>query len=226
MRSLAALAFTVVAALGIVTVVVVAATDDRDVAFTLGVKPDLVAAEITPGGVVCQTPVAVAETFRAVRIQVGTYRRRGPALEVLVRRQGSAPPIASGRLAAGYPDVSKPTIAIDPPVSKGTRAAICFRNLGDRRVALYGGPEVAKLGSAARLGGRDLSTDLTLTFVGEPSSALATSPEIFERASLFRPVWIGPWAYWLLVVALLGAVPVLLVRSLIQAGDGQRRSGS
>ncbi len=214
MRSLAARAFAVVAVVGVAIIAIVAATDDRDVAFTLGVKPDLVAAELAPGGVVCQTPVAVAETFEAVRFQVGTYRRPGPELEVFVRRLGDPRPIASGRLAGGYPDLSKPTVTVDPPVAKGTRAAVCFRNRGDQRVALYGGPDVAKLGSTTRSAGRDQETDLTLTFVGDESTALATTPEIFERASLFRPVWIGPWAYWLLAGLLLVAVPALLVAAL------------
>jgi hypothetical protein len=214
MRSLAARAFAIVAVIGIAIVVIVAATDDRSVAFTLGVNPGLVAAEVAPGRVVCQTPVSVADTFGAVQFQVGTYHRSGPELEVFVRRQGSPRPTAAGRLAAGYPDVSKPIVAIDPAVSKGTRAEICFRNLGDRRVALYGGPEMAKRGSTARLGSRDLRTDLTLTFMGDQSTAIATTPEVFERASLFRPVWIGPWAYWLLAGLLLIAVPALLIAAL------------
>jgi hypothetical protein len=195
----------------------VAVQDDRDIAFTLSVTPDLVAAELEPGDTTCQNPVAVAEAFDGVRFQVGTYHRPGPPLEVMVRRRGSPGPIASGRLAGGYPDISKPTVPIRPAVPKDELVAVCVRNRGDRRVALYGGPELAKRRSRATLDGRDLRSDLTLVFTQNQTSALATAPEIFERASLFRPVWIGAWTYWLLLALVLLVVPALLAVALKRA---------
>lgn len=226
MRSAAVLGFLVAAIAGLGVAAVVAAGDDRDLAFTLSVKPDLVAAEIPPGGVACQTPVVLAEEFQGVRFQVGTYHRPGPPLEVFVRRPGSALPIASGRLAGGYPDVSRPTVAIAPRVPTGTRAALCVRNRGERRVALYGGPEMANLRSTVTVDGRDVKTDLTLVFTRKPASALATVPEIFERASAFRPAWIGPWSYWLLAGLALLLVPALLAVALGGAFRAERSSDS
>jgi hypothetical protein len=214
MRSPAVLAFLVVVVVGVGLTLAVAARDDRDVAFTLGVSPGLVAAEIAPGAESCQTPIDVAQPFGGVRFQVGTYRRPGPPLDIAVRRPGSARPIASGLLPGGYPDVSQPTVALDREVPTGARVAVCFRNRGDRRLALYGGPELAALGSNAELDGSDLRTDLTLVFTGESSSVLAAVPDVFERASLFRPVWIGAWAYWLLAGLILLLVPAALVWSL------------
>jgi hypothetical protein len=47
---------------------------------------------------------------------------------------------------------------------------------------------------------------LALLFLREhPRSLLSLVPTIFRRASLFRPGWVGPWTYWLLSAALLGA---------------------
>jgi hypothetical protein len=43
---------------------------------------------------------------------------------------------------------------------------------------------------------------------------LATLPHAFERASVFRPGWVGPWLYWLLAAAVLLGIPVLLARAL------------
>ena len=48
---------------------------------------------------------------------------------------------------------------------------------------------------------------------------LALLPDAFERASLFRPGWVGAWTYWLLLVALVIAVPVLLSRALVSASE-------
>ena len=212
----AVLAFLAVAVAGVAVTLAVAAGDQRDIAFTLGVTPDLVAAELAPGSVVCQTPVPVSERFGGVRFQVGTYRRPGPPLDVVVR--GAYGPLASGRLPAGYPDVSQPTVALDGEVAAGGLAAVCIRNRGDRRLALYGGPELANGRSAAEVDGRDQRTDLTLVMTTrKPASALASVPEIFERASLFRPVWVGRWTYWLLAGLILLLTPAALLWSLRDA---------
>jgi hypothetical protein len=43
-------------------------------------------------------------------------------------------------------------------------------------------------------------------------------PDIFERASRFRPGFVGPWPYWLLLGAVVTVVPFTLVRAL-RAGE-------
>jgi hypothetical protein len=222
MRSWAVASFLVVAVVGLIVALAVVAGDDRDTAFTLGVAPGLPAAELRPDAEVCQTPVPVAEAFDGVRMQVGTYRRRGLPLAVTIRRPDSGQVIATGRIPGGYADVSQPEVELGSTVAPGQRVAICVRNAGGRKVALYGGPELAHLGTRAEIGGRDQATDLTLIFTRPPNSLLSQTSEIFERASLFRPVWIGPWAYWLLAGLLLVAVPALLARSLHDASANDR----
>ena len=39
-------------------------------------------------------------------------------------------------------------------------------------------------------------------------------PDIFQRAALFHPAWVGTWTLWLLLVVILVAVPLLLTRAL------------
>ncbi|HYI80936.1 MAG TPA: hypothetical protein VEW67_08770 [Thermoleophilaceae bacterium] len=228
MRSWAVRSFLVVAVAGLVVAFAVVVGDDRDTAFTLGVAPGLPAAELRPGAEGCQTPVPVAEAFDGVRMQVGTYRRKGSPLTVSIRTPDSGREIAAARVPGGYADVSQLGVTLDSTVAPGQRVAVCVRNAGQRKVAIYGGPELANVGTTVEIGGRDQKTDMTLVFTRPPSSLLSQTSEIFERASLFRPVWIGPWAYWLLAGLILVAVPALLARSLRAASveDSLPQSGS
>jgi 4-amino-4-deoxy-L-arabinose transferase-like glycosyltransferase len=43
-------------------------------------------------------------------------------------------------------------------------------------------------------------------------------PEVFERAALFRPGFVGPWSYWLVMLV---AVPALILLSLRQLATAQ-----
>ena len=70
------------AAAALAGLVVVAITDDRELAFTLGVRPTQVAAVVEPGKRACQRPIDVAADARSVRFQVGTFRSPGPQLAV------------------------------------------------------------------------------------------------------------------------------------------------
>lgn len=219
MRSVGVIAFLATACVGGLALVLVGARDERELAFTLGVVPGLVAAELGPGDSVCQAPVNVPADFTGVRFQVGTYRRPGPPLTVAVRSVESGRRLASGRLPAGYPDVSQPVVGVGP-VRGSQRVEICVSNAGRRRAALYGNSTVAAPGTEARIGSRQLGNDLTLIFErGEPRSMLSLLPDVFERASVFRPGWVGTWTFWLLAGLLLAGVPLLLALALARSQD-------
>jgi hypothetical protein len=209
MRSALAV-FAVVACGGLAVLAVYALHDERDLAFTLGVVPEKVAAVLRPGSEACQRPVAVAEGFTRVRFQIGTYMRAGQPLAVTVRSAHGRRTLAGGKLAGGYADLSRPAVAVGH-VARGTGASVCIRNLGTRRVALYGGPSVAARGSDAALDGRPLRADLTLLFLRKRRrSALALAPTVFRHASLFHPRAVGAWTFYLLAALSLVAVPALL----------------
>lgn len=213
-------AFGAVVAGGFAAVAIAAGSDERDLAFTLGVRPSLVAAEIPPGAEGCQRPVPVSEPFTGVRTQLGTYERPGPPLELTVRDARGSAVLARGDLARGYPDVSQQTIELDRRIGGANRVSVCLRNAGDRRVAVYGGPELARRNSSVEVDGQEVATDMTLVFTRESRSALALVPDVFDRASAFRPAWVGPWTFWALAALLLLAVPGLLAAALRDAfGD-------
>jgi hypothetical protein len=218
LRNRAVAAFLAVAVGGVVALAVEAAGDERALAFTLGVAPLQVSAVVQPGQTACQAPVLTSSPFSRVRFQVGTYMRSGVPLEVEVRSSGSHRILGHGRLGAGYPDVSQPSVLVGR-VPAERSVEVCIRNVGERKVALYGGPAAAAAGSA-RVDGRETGADLTLIFERAGSrSVLATVPDIFERASLFRPGWVGDWTFWVLALLLGLAVPVLLAVAVARAAD-------
>ncbi|NLT05440.1 MAG: hypothetical protein GXY03_03925 [Solirubrobacterales bacterium] len=214
MRSWAVRSFLAVAAVGLVCLLVVAATDERDLAFTLGVAPGGVAADLPPGGRACQTPVAVPAAFDGVEVKLGTHRRPGPPFEVEVVASDGGQTVATGRAAAGYPDNTVVEVELAREVPAGSDVDVCVANRGRGDLAVYGGPELAKRGSGVRVGGNDVPTDMTLVFTRPGSSAASLLPTVFDRAALFRPGWVGAWVFWLLAGLVLLAVPGLLAGAL------------
>jgi hypothetical protein len=218
-------AFLVVAAGGLLALALVAAGDSRAFAFTLGVPPGQVAAELRPGQTACQAPILVSSEFSRLRFQVGTYGRRGEPLELVVRSFRSGRALGQGRLRGGYLDVSQPSVPVGR-VAPDQPVEVCIRNGGERKVALYGGTTAAAPGTDARVEGAETGTDLTLVFErAEPRSMLATVPDVFRRASVFRPGWVGSWTFWALAVLLGAGVPALLALALARATDGGAAPG-
>jgi hypothetical protein len=209
--------FAVVAVAALAGLAVVAITDDRGLAFTLGVRPTQVAAVVEPGKRACQRPLDVSADARSVRFQVGTFRRSGPELAV---DAGAGTRRATGVVPGGYGDVTWQQVALDREVRNGERIELCVTNRGVRRVALYGGPALAARTSSAYVDGRRIPTDIALIFERDhPRSAAALVPTAFERAALFKPAWMGTWLVWALAIAVLFAVP-FLVAAALRATDG------
>lgn len=209
-----------IAVLGLCAAVVVAlavgaAGDRSDAAFSLGVGPQQALA-ITASTPLCQDSILVPADFDSVQLALGTYKRPGPPLEVVVNRAGRD--VASGVLAPGYADGQPQTVRVGK-VSEGDSIRVCMSVQRGSKVAVYGGPGAAAFGTAARREGEDkvLDFDVALRFYGEKHSLLAQIPTMFERASLFRPGWVTPTTYWLLLVLVVLAVPWLLARAVARA---------
>ena len=202
-------------ALAVVVLVVVGLATVRDDAFTLGVTPGVVAAVLYPGDRACQELIDVPEDFSEVELQLGTFRRAGAPLEISVHdRAGAGPVLGRGRLPGGYPDVSRQRVAVGE-VAAGQRVAVCAESVGGPKVAIYGNAGAAAPDSPLRLRGRRVNRDLTLVFYeADGRSLIAEVPAMFDRASLFRSGWIGPWTYWLLALAAVTLVPFALGRAL------------
>jgi hypothetical protein len=190
-----------VAALGVLAVLVAALLDDRETAFTVGLPPVRIAAELQPGERACRAGIDVPAEFSRVRLFTASFGRPGPRLSVAAG--GSR-----GTVAAGYRDNSAVEASLGA-VAEGARIDVCVTNEGDSRVALLGSPPDTP---PPHLADPELEPELGAAFLrDEPSSTAALVPQAFERASLFRPAWVGPWTFWALLVLVAAGVPALLM---------------
>lgn len=217
MRRAGILAFLTLAFTAGVALAVEAAMDERDLAFTLGVVPAQLAARLNPGEEACQAPVVTEERFAAVRFNVGASELPGGSIAATVREAPGGRTLATGR-AVVYANRNEPTARLDSEVPEEARVEVCLRNTGHRQLVLHGGSRGARLSTGVKVDGRPKGTDLTLVFVrGEPRSTLSLVPEMFRRAALFRPAWVGAWTFWLLLALVLCGVPALLAAALRSA---------
>ena len=218
-RRSALIAFVVTFALGVVGLLLVAALDERRLAFTLGVQPTQVAAVLQPGDTACQGPLDVPDDAASVNFPVGTFRAPGAPLEVLVKTLAGV----AGRAAvpAGYADNS--TVTARPGrIESGARIAVCIRNAGRRRVALYGGAPQAARTSRLVVDGRNAAKDLTLVFErAESRSFLSALGDAFDRAALFHPSWVAAGLLWVLAILLVTGLPAALGAALSSAASGR-----
>lgn len=198
-------------------VAVVAARDERPVAFTTNVRPAQVVIEVHPGEQACQGSIQAGAEFDAVELLLGTGHRPGPPLSVSVRETYTTRVVSTGRLPAGARDNQGATVQLDRPVAEGTDFDVCVRNDGRNEVAFYGGPTHEAPGHSF-VGSRPGTGDMRIIFRRtEPRTALAQVPDMFERAALFRPEPVGTWAFWALLVAVAGGIPLLLALALRSA---------
>jgi hypothetical protein len=221
MRRGGAAVLLVTAMVGLLALAIEAASDKRDLAFTIGVVPTIVAADLRPGATVCQAPIDVSDDFSRVRLRTGGGGA-GQPLVVSILAMPSGRQLAQGRVRSGSGD------ATDRAASVGTvdaeqKIGVCVRNAGTRPVSLYGNTLAGAPLSGAILGKRQLKTDLSVVFLhGDSRSMLAQLPRVFERASVFRPGFVGPWLFWVLGAAVLFGVPVLLARALADTDEATR----
>jgi hypothetical protein len=222
MRRRGPLALVATVAVGLLVLALVGIEDKRDLAFTIGVVPTIPAATLHPGQTVCQEPISVSESFERVRVRAGSPGGPGEPVDVSVRLPGSSQVIARGRLPGGYPYGSTVSARVDP-VRADQRIAVCLRDAGDRRVSVFGNAANAAPPSEAHLGDRVLENDVALVFLKEGRrSMLSEVPDVFARASVFRPGWVGTWTFWVLAGLVLLGVPALLARALSDADEPTR----
>jgi hypothetical protein len=183
--------------------------------FGPGAQPVRLAIPVWPGQQACQAPVELQGDSSAVDLLLATYLRPGPPLTLTLRDLNGGTPLATGRLAGGYPDNSRQTIGF-PIVRGGPNVAVCLRNEGSFGVVIYGDDEDGAPTSEARIGGKPIDADMWIVFRNE-RSLTETLPDIFRRAALFRPRWVGPWTFWVLAAAVIFAVPLLLAGALASA---------
>jgi hypothetical protein len=211
-------------AAGVLSLALVAGRDRRSLAFTLDV-PAADVLVVQPGQQLCQARIDRQTGFDTVSIDYGTFGRPGPRMAITVADSSTGRTLARGVLPPGYADNHPALTRVSPALPAGAPIDVCARNTGSQRVALYGAPDWANVTSTGTTGrhGRYLFHDIAITFLrSHPRSVLSSVPDIFRRAAIFHPGWVGAWTFWLLLAAVVLAVPALLVRAL---GAAARESG-
>ena len=216
-------AFLAITLGGLLVALLVSVLVRPSLAFTLGVDGMRVAADLPPGGRVCERPVAMPPDgeFDRVVLTLETAAPPGPPLQVEIEDGRSGEVLATGRLAGRYADGER-AVRVGR-VDTARPLSVCITNDGAGRVGLLGGRGDPIRPPYAQLDGRRLRDDLDLAFEREPRTLLSLAPAIAERAALFRPDWVGPWTYGALVVILAIAVPALLALSLAGLRDDPRQ---
>ena len=154
-----------------------------------------------------------------------------PPIVVFVRRSRTAQTLADGSVDAGPPGAR--TVGLRGSVAGSRKVVACFLNAGARPAILTPAPGTPTRVTVERSDALADYGDIGLQLHrSDNRSLLGLLPDVFDRASLFRPGWVGGWTYWLLLVALVIGAPVLLSRALASAsaddeeddGDSSRAS--
>jgi hypothetical protein len=218
----------------VAAMVVRAGSDERPIQQGLGVFVLQNEVTLPSGHEGCQGPIGLTDRTASVEFNPGTpHAERGPAIAALIRDARTSHVLARGLLRAGFDPRVPQTVSFAPTMPANAVVDVCFRNLGPGQVLLFGDTAfgTGKVGfvgvhptivtSSASLDGKDLpGRDIALVFPRDkPKSVLALVPEMFTRAALFRPGWLGAWTYWVLAALVLLAAPLLLARAASRAVD-------
>jgi hypothetical protein len=214
-------------AVGVVALAVIGAGRESRQVQTLGVTPVYPVAPIEPGQEACQDDIGLAAPLERIRFNVGTHGKPGVPLEVTVRSPAGAPIGTTAHVGAGWVDDGTPKEVSVGRITADQKVSVCVRNRGRIRAYVWGdihtgsirksilGVRPTVTPSSGSIDGKPIPGDLALWFMSEqPRPLLARLPDMFERASRFRPGLVGPWTYWLLLAAAVTLVPIALFRAL------------
>jgi hypothetical protein len=116
------------------------------------------------------------------------------------------------------------TFARRPESPEAIEGILCLTPRGSN--AFFGGvPGLQGDQTPVTLAGQEVPTRVALWYkppAGETTTLLAMLPELARRAALFRPGWVGPWTYWMLLCLVTPAVGYAALRLLARAAADQR----
>ncbi|MFL5825940.1 MAG: hypothetical protein ACJ76V_05400 [Thermoleophilaceae bacterium] len=193
----AALVLLAAAAAGLAALALTAAGHDQHLAYSPGIAPFDAGRTLTGGETSCQQfdlPVVADAVTLPVR-SAGP----GPPLDVLARGAGGRV-IGRGSVAGGYASGHMVSTRVGP-MPAGSKVEICVRNAGGASVVVPG-----------ENGTMDIAFLRT-----KPKSTLSLLGDALDRASVFRPGWVGGWTFWVLLALVGVGAPLVLARALAAA---------
>jgi hypothetical protein len=181
--------------------------------FALGAESNGQVAVLRPGAHVCEGPVSGAEGWNAVGIWGGGIG--GPAtMTITARDERSRETLASGTLRAlGFENGW--TARLDRTIQARRPVRICLHQ-DTGTFTLSGAPAVRP---HVVMSGKPRGQEFSLVLLNKSQrSLLGWLPTVFQRASLWRPSWVGPWTFWALLVGVLGTFG-LAVMAVVRAAE-------
>ena len=204
-RHPATISFALVALLGLVALLVGAGTDERDYGFSLTAQVSAPLAPLEPGQIACQGPIHTTTTFAKIEAFLATAAAPGAGLDVSVRDARAGTTLATGRVRPHFASEMIVNVPLSTTIRAGRTITVCLRSTGPQRIALIGSP-ASDPGVVLTVAGQRTNSEAALTFLRpRPRSLLSLIPTVFDRATLFRPRWVGVWTFWLLAAGLLVA---------------------
>src|SRR4051794_32636826 len=169
---------------------------------------------VDAGQRLCVNGLAVPGGTGRVQVELVSLTGRPTAVRLQLaslpgRVQTAAARVPAGRSKVAFPIRARPNDA--PP----TAARACFRPTHEVN---FGG--TLNIGGAApTLSGKPTASRIAVWYLppsGTQRSFLAQLPDVLKRAALFRPGFVGPWTY-LILLLLVPAAALLAVRLLHRA---------
>jgi hypothetical protein len=152
-----------------------------------------------PSHRLCEGPITSPTTARSVGV-FADPAAGAPVVEVTVfagRRQ-----IAVGTRTPD-PSVREQLVGLDRRIPAGRAVRVCVR--ASRGALTVWGAGAQAPGVVTRGASPGMQFALVLTRPGTLLGSLSTA---FTRAATFRPSWVGPWTFWLLVALLACTLPL------------------
>ncbi len=174
----------------------------------------------------CIPGLRIAGSSKQLRLQVISASTTRPAMRLTLRGTGtgSASTSASSYLApmaVGANRVSDADFAV-PERFQRRFVTACVTAAGE--VNWGGTPLPAPPPGGPTMNGAPLAGQIAVWYLpaaGAKSSYLARASSILDRAALFRPGFVGPWLYWLMLLVVLPAVALAAVRVLALAAGAE-----
>lgn len=165
------------------------------------------------GGEACEGPLVSHGPARQVAIWGGSGTPSGQ-VTVTVQDAATHNVLASGTLQTSA--VRGRWVArLDQQVPGGRPLLVCVTD--DAGTFALGGAVLSAPGLAAT--GLPTGQKFSLALLSDGDRSLFGSlSTAFSRASLWRPSWVGPWTFWLLVIALLATFGLAVV-AVVRATD-------
>jgi hypothetical protein len=191
--------------------------------FTLEV-PNVSAVDIvTPHASSCEGPVSSPHAFDQVAIW-GASVLPTNRLRVEIRDASDGTTLSTGSIVATTRP-SEHDASLDAPVPGGRAVRVCLVSTLNSFSVLGGPtPDPAIIMTHANAPGVVYS----LAFLQRHQTLLGSLSTGFDRASLFRPTWVGSWTFWLLLALVLcgfGLAAVAVARAAADDDDGPAAAG-